>query len=215
MGHPIGRGGMPFHSPWSPTRALTIVCVSLTVILTGCQASSSAATAAEQFTPQGWQAHSAYGLQVSVPESWAVHYFASCPDSERSGTLLIGAPKVAPFCTFYGSNTNMVSLYSEPSQGANPTDPQNSGPAAKSFTIHGVRVTPLSGPPMSSDWLIPSRDAVVRGMGPKALAIMRTLAPATQNATQAPGTVDGTIYVNAVERVPASGTVTVREVGSK
>jgi hypothetical protein len=59
-------------------------------------------------------------------------------------------------------------------------------------------------------WVSPSKQVTLSGLGPKALSIMRTLAPATREAIPATGQVTGTEYAEAIIQVPVTGQVTVK-----
>ena len=55
----------------------------------------------------GWVAYSAYGLQLSVPRSWAVASFQNCPLRD-SGTLLIGTPATVSYCVDRPTGADVV-----------------------------------------------------------------------------------------------------------
>ena len=54
-------------------------------------------------------AHSAYGIQVSVPKSWKVTYFSPCP---RTDTLNIGAAGYSAQCPVFDSSGPWLGIYS-------------------------------------------------------------------------------------------------------
>ncbi len=156
-------------------------------------------------------AHSAYGIQVSVPKSWKVTYFSPCP---RTDTLNIGAAGYSAQCPVFDSSGPWLGIYSmspgQPRTGV--PYPAYSAPPGYHFptlTVRGLRVLRPPSSPLTAAWLVPSKNAVVNGSGPKALALMRTLAPATRCAIPALGIVTGKEYLEDVMQVPVSGAVTL------
>jgi hypothetical protein len=152
--------------------------------------------------PPGSIAHSAYGLQLSVPMNWSVQVFGVCPDGQKPGTLFIGPPPFGADCPEFGSNSNLVSIIRSDALPANlPT-------SQRQIRVHGLSVL-SSKTGTSYLWIIPSRNVTVTGSGPKALAVMQSLSPATRRATPATGKVSGTEYLEAAMQVPVSGSITV------
>jgi hypothetical protein len=150
----------------------------------------------------GWIAHSAYGLQLSVPSSWSVRVFGQCPDGQRPGTLFIGTTQFVDSCPAYGSNTTQVDLYK--ADALSVVLPRSH----RTLRVHGLSV--LSSKTGTGNlWIILSRTVIVTGSGPKALSIMETLALATRHATPATGVVNGTEYSESLQQLPVSGPVTV------
>ena len=151
-------------------------------------------------TPKGWIAHSAYGIQLSVPKSWEVAYFRNCPGA-RAGTLLIGTPSLLSFCQNYPANTNIVTMQPEKSEAV-------VGTHARHFVLHGLSVVSysLGG---NVNWALPSKNIVVTATGPQSLTVLRTLTRATAHAEAAPGVLAGTEYLVALMRAPVTGPVSV------
>jgi hypothetical protein len=161
--------------------------------------------AATPSVPSGWTAHSAYGLQIAAPRTWSVQVFGQCPDGAKPGTLFIGTSRFDAFCPFSGAGTSQVAMYSTDSQ------PFSTGQRSGSLTtmrVNGLSVT-SSRIGARLFWSIPSMHVTITGSGPKALSIMRSLAPATPSASPAVGQVNGTEYLEALVRASVSGPVTV------
>ena len=69
------------------TIVMSVYALALAVLTTALTPAVGEADA----TPQRSTAHSAFGLQLSVPSPWGVAYFQNCP-TRAAGTLLIGTP---------------------------------------------------------------------------------------------------------------------------
>ena len=158
-----------------------------------------------------WVVHSAYGIQVSIPRSWKVTYFSPCP---RSDTLDVGAADYLARCPMFDSSGPWLGIYStspeQPRTGV--PYPAFTAPPGYHFTtltVRGLRVVRPPSSPLTVAWLVPSKDAVIIGSGPKALALVHTLAPATRRAIPALGIVTGKEYLEDVTQVPVSGSVTL------
>ncbi len=156
----------------------------------------------------GWYAHSAYGLQISAPKTWAVEVFGQCPDGTKPGTLFIGTSSFVDSCPGYVSTTTRVDMF----QGAAPGNPAS--PRAQVVRVHGLAVLSSSSGP-EEQWYVPSRHVTVTGSGPQASEVMRTLAPATRRAVPAEGQVVGTEYLEALMQAPVTGAATATRQGSK
>ncbi len=159
--------------------------------------------------PQGWVAHSAYGLQLSVPKSWGVAYFQNCP-LRKSGSLLIGTPAYESFCAAFPADANIISM-----------QPQESGAVfsgrVSHFIVHGLGVISYStgvAPFSRAAWVVPSRHVVVTATGAQSSAVLRTLTVATSGALPAPGVLRGSVYLIALIRTPVTGPVSVTRLGS-
>jgi hypothetical protein len=179
------------------------------VALVALTATLAAPTAAVADTSRNRVAHSAYGLQLSIPKSWAVAYFQNCP-LRGSGTLLIGTPTFLSNCAMIPANANIISMQPQGS-GAAPTD------HVRHLLVHGISVTSYSTEEKSfsqSEWFIPSKQVILSATGPQSSAILRTLAPATSRAVAAPGMLRGSIYLIALSRAPVTGAVTVTKIGT-
>jgi hypothetical protein len=145
----------------------------------------------------GWVAHSAYGIQVSIPNSWKVRYFSPCP---RTDTLNIGAADYGLNCPNDGGGS-WVEI--------DATLPDVSPPTGNVvFRVNRLRVAPQSALGVR-DWFVLSKRVYVSGSGPKALDVMRTLSVASRRAISAPSIVTGHEYLEAVMQVPVSGSVTL------
>jgi len=149
----------------------------------------------------GWEAHSAYGLQLSVPTSWHVEYFQNCPVG-TPGNLLIGTPLVYDMCLNYPESLNLVTMQPEKSEVwlKNKKD--------RHFVIHGLRVTSETDGFLTS-WAIPSKSVVITASGNHANAVLHTLARASSSAQTALGSIEGTENLEAMSTVPVTGLVTV------
>jgi hypothetical protein len=173
----------------------------------------SGRSAAHSPLPTGWTAHSAYGIQIAAPDAWSVQVFGECPDGTKPGTLFIGLSRFTTFCPEYGSGTSQVAVSAvPPGTGSSAGSDETSGPARR-IRVHGLSVV-ASDTGTELRWVIPSKQVTVTGQGPRALSIMQTLAPATPEAVPAAGMVTGSEELVALERVPVSGPVTVRRLGS-
>jgi hypothetical protein len=166
---------------------------------------AGAAIAAARSAPKGWVVESAYGLQLSVPPSWTTAYFENCPHA-GAGTLLIGTPSVDAFCAEAPRGTNLVTMQ--------PAPPASIGGTHQlELVIHGIRVKATS----SGDavtWVVPDRNVVIAGTGPQSLAILRTLSAATSQARAAPGLLEGSMYLEALQQVPVTGPVSLTRVNA-
>jgi hypothetical protein len=179
--------------------ALVLAIVPVTVE----QAVVSPAGAATMASTESWVAHSAYGLQISVPKSWKVGYFQNCPES-APGTLLIGTPLILMNCANYLLNKITV-VYMDPerSEGLSNLKGDNR------FVFHGLRIESLSGGRLS--WYVPSVNVVVTASGPQAQAVLKTLTRATSMAQPAPGMIKGTENVQGPTTAPVTGLVSAIE----
>ncbi len=111
-------------------RGAAAVVGSFSLVLAACQASGANGSLTEiqadggrvtgTSTPHGWVAHSAYGLQLSVPKAWAVAYFRDCPVCD-TGTLLIGTPAYSSLCTEIPSDANILTMQPEQSEAVHAT----------------------------------------------------------------------------------------------
>ncbi len=154
--------------------------------------------------PLGWATYSAYGVQISVPRSWSVQYFGQCPDGQKPGTLFIGTSQFGDFCPTY-SNIGVVAVYRTPGMESVPYDP-----AVHFAVVHGLGVEEdnTSSP---RSWTVPAPGATVRASGPGSVAVLKTLAPATKEATPAEGIASGTVQLIALGTTPVTGRVEVTD----
>jgi hypothetical protein len=163
----------------------------------------------------GWVAHSAYGVQVSVPKSWKVVYFPGCPSYQRPGVLTIGVSAAPFFCPAYIPPGSSKSVSLSLTTGA---DPMNTGlhpPTVRTIRVHGLTVetqTVGHGTNQASTiWYVPSRSATLTGLGRGVLQVMQTLSVATSRAVAAPGNVTGSLDLETLQQQPVSGPVTVTD----
>lgn len=163
---------------------------------------------AEAVSPQGWVAHSAFGLQLSVPKFWGVAYFQNCP-LRNSGTLLIGTPAYESFCANIPPDANIISM-----------QPQESGAVfsgrVRHLVVHGLGVISYStgaAPSSQTQWVVPSNHVVLTATGAQSSAVLRTLTVATSRALPAPGMLRGSVYLIALIRTPVTGPVSVTRLG--
>jgi hypothetical protein len=149
----------------------------------------------------GWVAHSAYGLQLSVPNSWHVAYFQNCPDG-NPGNLLIGTPLVYAMCVNFPESLNMVTMQPEKSEAwlKNKSD--------RRFEIHGLHVTSETDGYLIT-WAIPSKSVVITASGNHGSAVLHTLARASATAQPALGILKGTENLQGATTVPVTGLVAV------
>ncbi len=161
---------------------------------------AGAGFAATTSAPVRGVAHSAYGVQLSIPRSWRVTYFATCP---APNTLNIGdAPGIA-YCPAFDDRGSWVSMA--------PVAAGGSALKARPITVHGLRVT-STGPRSWSltSAVLPSSETLgITGSGPGALAVMRTLSLATRRAIPAGGMVTGHEELEALTQVAVTGPVTI------
>jgi hypothetical protein len=149
--------------------------------------------------PSG-RAYSAYGLQLSVPRTWTTEYFAHCPH-HGVGTLMIGVPSALGDCALYSQSTNIITMQRGKSEAVE-------GTRVKNFVLHGLHVTSyLVGSTLN--WDVRSKNVVVSATGPGSLPVLRTLTAATSRAHAAPGILEGTEYLEALERVSVTGLLSV------
>jgi hypothetical protein len=171
-----------------------------------CGIPAEAAGATGGLAPSGWVAHSAYGLQISVPRSWATGYFANCP-LRGPGTLLIGTPMAYDFCADVPAGTDIVTMQPEKSEAV-------LGSHEKNLVVHGLHVTSYSVGGVLN-WDVRFKNIVVTAKGPLALAVLHTLARATPEARAAPGILEGTEYLEAMEQTPVTGLVSLSPRGTR
>ncbi len=150
-----------------------------------------------------WVAHSAYGLQLSVPRSWSVQVFGQCPDGRKPGTLFIGASEFLDNCPMIPSNANLIAM----SKATAPI-PTSAAKPPQQTRVHGLSALSRSNG-TGVDWIIPSKQVTITGSGPGALSVARTLTPTTRYAIPAIGQVSGVAYSGSLQQLPVSGPVTV------
>jgi hypothetical protein len=183
-----------------------VVVVIVVLLTTGSLKGGRQTTAAQGHrSPSGWIAHSAFGLQVSVPKSWAVELFGQCPDRSKPGTLFIGTSAFFDYCPTYGSDTALVDIYEG--------HPLGASPQAKMIRVNGLAVQSEHAG-AEEYWYVPSRQVILTGVTSRALVVMRTLALATPRAVPAVGQVNGNEYLEALAQAPVSGPITVKRIGS-
>lgn len=164
------------------------------------------AEAAAAVAPRGWAAHSAYGLQISIPRSWTVASFQDCPRG-RSGTLLIGAPLPLTNCAEYSAKTNLVAIQPTKSQ---PVAKE----AARHLWVHGLAVMSQAAGGAFT-WVLPSEHVMITAQGPEAVAVLRTVARATAQAKPATGRLTGQEQVVALSVAPVTGPISVDRLGPR
>jgi hypothetical protein len=157
----------------------------------------------------GWIAHSAYGLQLSVPPSWSVQVFGECPDGQKPGTLFIGTAPFIAYCPSFGADTASVAMY----EGSPPKQTGGTAPAPTRMLVNGLSVESTK-TYNGFHWTVPAENVTVSGSGRGALSVMKTLSQATSRSVPATGKVTGTEYLDALEQVPVTGTIGVRKAGS-
>jgi hypothetical protein len=178
-------------------------CVSLIVALAmGLGTANRAAASASQ----GPKAHSAYGLQLSVPKSWTVSYFQNCTDG-GPGTLLIGTPLHLDFCPNYPPNPNVVTMQPEKSEAV-------IGSHERHFHFHGLPIVSYSVGGLTN-WDVSSKNVVITAEGPKSLRVLQSLRRATSRVDPAPGYLTGTQYVEAQIQAPVTGPVSVARLDAR
>ena len=184
--------------------------------------SPTAAIAAGAAAPNGWAAHSAYGLQLSVPDSWKVAYFRSCPVS-HVGTLLIGSSPFLSACPLITEDENIVWMQPEEPEERSATSNAPgffTGPGngfsgrVENLVVHHIHVTsyiyPKSGKPVGTIWwIVRSKHVEISASGPTSFAVLRTLAGATPRAQAAPGILSGNEYLVALGKTPVTGPISV------
>jgi hypothetical protein len=188
----------PRHLSW-PADLLTVL-LTLAIPATVLATSAGAAIAKSSASHQNWVAHSAYGLQLSVPKSWAVKYFENCP-GQGPGTLLIGTPSVYDNCAEIPSGTNIVTMQPE-------TSDLEQTSQVKNLVVHGLHVTSsLLGDVVN--WDIRAKGVVLTATGSQSSAVLHTLSITTPRAQAAPGILKGTEYLEALRQIPVTGLVSV------
>jgi hypothetical protein len=189
----------------TPNRAISalIGCVSLIVALTMVLGTATRVAASAS---QGSKAHSAYGLQLSVPKSWSVSYFENCPDG-KPGTLLIGTPLHLDFCPNYPPNPNVVTMQPEKSEAV-------IGSHERHFHFHGLPIVSYSVGGVTN-WDVSSENVVITAEGPKTLRVLQSVRRATSHADPAPGYLTGTQYIEAQIEAPVTGPVSVARLDAR
>jgi hypothetical protein len=200
--------------------AVTILVFALVVAGPLRPAKTSPSASKVVHAPKGWVAYSAYGLQLAVPKRWNFQTFGQCPT--EAGSLFIGTSQFVVNCPEFRATNSYVSLAARPDQYA----ASNSGSTAqanaaassaysaalaitaygKQMVVNGVHVVQANTSQLL--WVIPSEGAVLRGNGPLAEKVMRTLTVATPAASPATGIIYGTAYLAALFRGPITGRVT-------
>jgi hypothetical protein len=126
--------------------------------------------------PKGWSSHTAYGIQISIPDGWEVSYFPVCADGGQPGRLNIGAPKTPGACSQVGQNS--VTITKNP--GTTPIAIPNLS-AYKRISVNGLSVlADTSG--LSTQWYVEADRVSIFAYGPdisKVLATVRGIAPKT------------------------------------
>ena len=180
-----------------------LVIAILTTVLTDTVGAAAA-------TSQQSVAHSAYGLQLSIPRPWGVAYFQNCP-TRAAGTLLIGIPASLSNCALIPVDANILSM--QPRQ-AGMVLP---GPSVH-LVVHGLRIISYPAAAASSGattWFVPSKQVVLTATGPGSSAVLRTLTIATSGAIPAPGMLRGSVYLIAQIRTPVTGPVSISRLRSR
>jgi hypothetical protein len=105
------------------------------------------------------------------------------------------------YCAYIPSGTAIVTMQPEKSEAV-------LGSHEKNLVVHGLHVTSywVGG---VLNWDVRSKDVVVTATGSRSLAVLHTLAVATPEARAAPGILEGTEYVEALEQVPVTGIVSL------
>jgi hypothetical protein len=82
------------------------------------------------------------------------------------------------------------------------------GKEERNLVVHGLHVTSYS-VAGTTNWDVRSKDVVITATGPGSPAVLRTLRPVTLQAHAAPGIVEGSEYLEALQQTPVTGVVTV------
>ena len=155
--------------------------------------------------PAGWITYSAYGIQLSVPKSWAVSYFPGCPVSATGPGLLTIAPSHAGIGCPAPLHRPAAEVTLDTYSGAVGDVLQ------RPLTINGIPVIAVAlGDRTSTQWMIPSAHATLEGKGPGAMSVLQTLSRAKGKAVVVPGMGVGTETLNALHSVPVVGPVKVK-----
>jgi hypothetical protein len=192
-----GRGLLPRIDGKLMAAAVAIIALIVLSFTTG--PFRHAGRQVESTARSGWTAHSAYGLQISVPSTWSVQVFGQCPEGS---TLFIGTSLFVDSCPAFGAATTQVDMYSGDMAGSNAVG------SSRNLRVHGLSVV-SSSTGQQIPWFVPSQHVVITGSGPKALSVIQSLAPATHRAIPATGKVTGAEYLEALQQGPVSGPVTV------
>ena len=157
----------------------------------------------------GWIAHSAYGIQVSVPRSWTVSYFPGCPAPAYGPGLLTIAPSHAGIGCPGGAHQPSTRVTLDTYAGSvGDVD-------SRALTINGVPVVAVAlGDRSGTQWIIPSAHATLSGTGPGARSVLDTLTRATGHAAVVPGLGTGTETLDTLTSTPVAGPVKVRSLAS-
>ena len=160
--------------------------------------------------PAGWTAHSAYGVQISVPRSWKVSYFPTCAEGGHPGELDLGTSQGATCQSFPGGTGGTMVVVTKVRL-TGPSVPRSGFSNFKKISVNGLVVLAKSSAG-SFDWYIESAQVSIFGYGPGAARVLHTVSRSTSHAIPAPGIGKGTTYLDALSRVPRSGPVQVRSV---
>jgi len=166
--------------------AAAAIIVLVVVLITVGRLHTRASTATKQGTPPaGWVAYSAYGLQVSVPKSWSVHYFRTCPATSKPGSLSVGEANVS---------SNQSCEYPYPSQlvFVRPSPAISVGGVhPRLIVVNGVHVEVVQKNDSATVWYVPSEKVMLRAGAPNSETVLHTLTTATDSAVPLPGLVEG------------------------
>lgn len=155
--------------------------------------------------PAGWITYSAYGIQLSVPKSWAVSYFPGCPVSATGPGLLTIAPSHAGIGCPGPSHQPAAEVTLDTYSGTVGDVLQ------RPLTVNGIPVIAVAlGDRTSTQWMIPSAHATLSGTGPGAMRVLNTLRRVGRHAVVVPGMGVGSETLNALTSVPVVGPVKVK-----
>jgi hypothetical protein len=157
----------------------------------------------------GWAAHSAYGIQISVPESWKVSYFPVCPNGAGLGQLSIGASETPGACAAEGQNSIVVIKV----PAGSPALSRSSLRDFKRITVNGLNVL-ASSSDFTTQWYVDSERISIYANGPDTARMLATLSRSTLKAIPAPGIGNGSAHLVALSQIPISGPVQVRSVAT-
>jgi len=159
--------------------------------------------------PAGWVTYSAYGIQLSVPKSWAVSFFPGCPVSATEPGLLTIAPSHAGIGCPAAPEHRPVAKVTLDTYSGTVGDVQQ-----EPRTVNGVPVIAVAlGDRTSTQWFIPSAHASIIGTGRGARNVLNTLTRATRNAVEVPGMALGSAS-SGLASVPLTGTLGVKNLNT-
>jgi hypothetical protein len=149
--------------------ALLVAAVMCTACPSTTEGSGGSPPSSTLTVPTGWKTYTYGKSAISVPSDWAVTG-GGCGVGTAPGTLLLGLPKVLPFCPMDQNGQNEVTLES-------PSSPVTSSEALT--LVNGLRAYPIPvgnpGGHLGIGWSVPELGVNARGAGAIGSEVLHTL----------------------------------------